>query len=180
MEELELRMYFFVPYQLTGIQQGIQSGHAALEFALKYGRYYPTHIIWTFIEKYKTWVILNGGTTNSTYDVDGTPKGSLNQIAQSLRENNIEHEVFYEPDLNEALSAVCFICDERVFNKEKYPDFFDYLISMGMRKDQLVKSIANKIDLKESCSIFYEEWTNLLGGKKNVFLRELINGKKLA
>jgi hypothetical protein len=37
---------------------------------------------------------------------------------------------------------------------------------------------------KEKCEEFfpeyYKEWTEFVGGKKNVFLRELINGKKLA
>lgn len=175
MEELELRMYFFVPYQLTGIQQGIQSGHAALEFALKYGRYNPNHIIWTFIEKYKTWVILNGGTTNNSLYTPGT----LNTIFRSLRENEIDCTPFYEPDLNDALSAVCIVCDERVFNREKYPDFFDYLVSMGVKKDFHLKQLS-KDELIETYSYYYELWVNLIGGEKNVFLRDLINGKKLA
>lgn len=186
MEELELRMYFFVPYQLTGIQQGIQSGHAALEFALKYGRYYPTHIIWKFIEKYKTWVILNGGTTNTTYDNDGTPKGSLNQIADSLFENDIEYNCFFEPDLNDALTAVCFICDERVFNKDKYPMFKDYLSNEyvdGFSRENKLKFNSIKYDyesLKQEYPIHYSEWVDLVGGEKNAFLKNLIDGKKLA
>jgi hypothetical protein len=165
MEELELRMYFFVPYQLTGIQQGIQSGHAALEFALKYGRYNPNHIIWDFIEKYKTWVILNGGTTNSGHR--GSVVGSLNVIENSISIYNLSADVndkidverFFEPDLNDTMTAVCFICDERVFNKVKYPDYEGY---------------GN--DFADD----YDEWLESIGGEKNVFLRELIKDKKLA
>ena len=36
-KELELRMYFFTIYQLSGIQKGIQAGHAALEYARLFG-----------------------------------------------------------------------------------------------------------------------------------------------
>lgn len=186
MKELELRLYFFVPYQLTGIQQGIQSGHAALELALKYGRNNPNHIIWDFIEKHKTWVILNGGTTNSTYDNDGTPKGSLNQISDSLYQNNIEFERFFEPDLNDAMTAVCFICDERVFDRENYPMFKEYLLNnyvdgFSYNMKQEFHSIKyDSLKLKEKFPVHYREWVDLVGGEKNAFLKELIDGKKLA
>ena len=80
--ELEKRMYFFVPYQLTGIQQGIQCGHAALEYARKYWN--DIYFI-DFRENWKTWVILNGGTTNNNPDKLGT----LNQIHNQLLENEI-------------------------------------------------------------------------------------------
>ncbi len=30
---LEQRMYFFVPYNISEIQKGIQAGHAALQYA---------------------------------------------------------------------------------------------------------------------------------------------------
>jgi hypothetical protein len=37
---------------------------------------------------------------------------------------------------------------------------------------------------KEKCQElfpeYYQEWTEFIGGEKNIFLRELINGKKLA
>jgi hypothetical protein len=194
MEELELRMYFFVPYQLTGIQQGIQSGHAALEFALKYGRYNPNHIIWDFIEKYKTWVILNGGTTNSGHR--GSLVGSLNVIENSIAIYNstadvndkIDVERFFEPDLNDTMTAICFICDERVFDRVKYPDCMDFIINKmyeQARKNtpeeniKLLKSMSIE-KIKEIFPEYYNEWAESIGGEKNVFLRELIKDKKLA
>jgi len=192
MEELELRMYFFVPYQLTGIQQGIQSGHAALEFALRYGRYNPDHMIWTFIERYKTWVILNGGTTNHGYAQAN--KGTLDEIYRNIIVYNVEArlddkidvEKFCEPDLNDALTAVCFIVDERVFNKEKYPDFKDYLSQKyvdGFSREFKYKFNSIKYDyslLKIQFPVYHQEWLTLIGGEKNAYLKELLNGKKLA
>ena len=191
----ELRMYFFVPYQLTGIQQGIQSGHAALEFALRYGRYNPNHIIWNFIEKYKTWVILNGGTTNLGYN--GSEKGSLDLIWSSMIDYNVsaqlddklDMERFYEPDLNDAMTAICFVCDERVFNKELYPNFMDWVLDVKMYPTALMEmpkmneNMLRRLPKEKYTELFpeyYQEWTEFVGGEKNVFLRELINGKKLA
>jgi hypothetical protein len=159
-EALELRMYFFTIYQLTGIQKGIQCGHVALEYAYVFGE--EEQYI-DFIENWKTWVILNGGTTSDAIEVESY-RGSLNQIAMELEDNGIDHATFREPDLNDSLTALCFIADERVFNRVKYPDFepsFD--------------------DDPETDEIEYEHWVEeVIGGKKNLFLRNLISGKRLA
>ena len=194
MEELELRMYFFVPYQLIGIQQGIQSGHSALKFALRFGRYNPEHIIWDFIERHETWIILNGGTTNNGNH--GSDKGTLNEIYTSIinfnitarLDDKIDVEKFYEPDLNDAMTAICVICDERVFNKEKYPDCM-YFIFNKMREKaredipvenvKLLKSLPTE-NIKALFPEYYDEWVVSIGGEKNAFLRELIKDKKLA
>lgn len=158
MKELEKRMYFFVPYQLTGIQQGIQCGHAVEQYAHKY----KDDIEYIdFVENWKTWVVLNGGTTNSNLENPGT----LNVIHRSLIDNYIKCKSFYEPDLNDALTAICFICDERVFNKEKYPDFEDLMLK-SVYEYQIVTN--------------YDQWLEFIGGEKNLFLRELLKGKRLA
>jgi hypothetical protein len=153
---MEKRMYFFVPYQLTGIQQGIQCGHAALEYSKTY-RDDEDYI--DFIDNWKTWVILNGGTTNINVEHLGT----LNAMYNSLIENDINCEAFYEPDLGDQMTAICFICDDRVFNKEKYPDYVEY-----------------ESDYIDWSSSYYNEWLEAIGGDKNLFLRELLSGKKLA
>jgi len=48
---MEKRMYFLVPYNISPIQQAIQAGHAALEYALKYGED-PDFL--DFVEYHKT------------------------------------------------------------------------------------------------------------------------------
>lgn len=190
--ELELRMYFFVPYNISPIQQGIQSGHAMGNYALTYGRNNPTHIIWDFLEIHKTWIILNGGTTNHERDFESIPVGNLNKIADLLLDKDIEFSYFIEPDLNQALSAVCFIADERVFNKKGYPDFIDYILDVKMYDEAKMKTLMESPDLwknlretpldelKEMFPEYYKEWVRFVGGVKNVFLRELLRGKKLA
>lgn len=159
MEKLEKRMYFFVPYQLTGIQHGIQCGHASLEFA---GKYWDNEIFTDFRKNWKTWVILNGGTTNTNPD----RLGSLNIIHNQLLENGINCEVFYEPDLQDAMTAVCFVCDERVFDKEKYPD--------------PIEPDDDEDDDFEYYADYKKDFIEMIGGEQNFFLRELIRGKKLA
>jgi len=148
-------MYFFVPYQLTGIQQGIQCGHAVEQYAHNY-KDDPEYI--EYVKYNRTWIVLNGGTTNS----DPNYFGSLNQILIDLRSNKIKHGYFHEPDLNNALTAVCFLCDERVFDYEKYPDY------------------ENLLNEEEFSNTNYDEWLELMGGDETLFLREIIRGKRLA
>ena len=186
-KELELRMYFFVIYQLKGIQQGIQAGHAALEYAVTYGH---TKLFEVFVDKYKTWIVLNGGTTNDSSDFEGFAVGSINRIVDSLETTNIDYAYFREPDLNDAITSVCFICDERVWNYEDYPDFVNWLLDIKMYEETKDMTTKNNPDLwvklrlypelqQEMFPEYYKEWVEMMGGKKNVFLRELIKNKKL-
>ena len=121
MENLELRMYGLVNYQLTGIQQGIQFLHAVVEYgqtAQEIGGEVLAHYN-NWANNHKTVIILNGGTTNNNVNKLGT----LNNHQKSLTDNKIAFAGFYEVDLGDQLTALAFIIDERVFNKEKYPDF---------------------------------------------------------
>jgi len=191
-QELELRMYFFVPYNISPIQMGIQAGHALGRYALRYGRYDPQHIVWDFLEKFETWIILNGGTTNDERDFEAIPVGSLNLIGDQLQENDIEFSYMIEPDLNHALTALCIICNEQVFNRKDYPDFVDWLLDVKMYKSAKNEALKNnpefwvELKLKTAEEVqglfpeYYKEWVRLLGGVKNVFLRELTRDKKMA
>ena len=184
---LELRMYFFVPYNISPIQKSIQAGHAALEYAYKNSN---GGLFIHFMDHWKTWIILDGGTTNSQRELGtGISLGSLNQIADLLKENGIDFSYFEEPDLNNALTAVCFICDERVFNREDYPDFLDYILNIKMYQEAKDGMSARGIVMLKMKTMdelilmfpdYYIQWVEFLGGKKNLFLRELIRNKKLA
>jgi hypothetical protein len=122
MENLELRMYGFVPYNISEIQKGIQFGHGVVEYSLIMDRYpglKEQYIDWAL--NHKTFIILNGGTTNNDIK-DGLYVGGLNQIAGVLNNLKIVYSRFYEPDLNGALTSINFIIDERIFNTKKYPE----------------------------------------------------------
>lgn len=187
--ELELRMYFFVPYNISPIQQAIQAGHAAIEYAYQFGK---TKLFKDFASKWKTWIILNGGTTNSTRELGtGISQGTLNQIADELDKNKIPFTFFEEPDLNDALTALCFIVDERVFNYDDYPDFVKWLLDIKMYKEAKEEANKNNPELwvklrlypnlqKEMFPEYYQEWVVFIGGEKNLFLRELLGDKHLA
>ena len=188
-EELEMRMYFFVPYNISEIQKGIQCGHAALRYARLFSADNPE--VWDFVDNHETWIILNGGTTNDQRDFDGKPLGTLNQIGDDLNENGIQFSYFIEPDLNNALTSLCFICDERVFNREDYPDFVTWLLEIKMTDAGKEQAEKNSPDLwvrlklypdlqQEMFPEYYKEWVRFMGGVKNVFLRELTQNKKKA
>ena len=186
--DLEKRMYFFVPYNISPIQQAIQAGHAALEYAVQYG---DTELFKDFANVWKTWIILNGGTTNSKRDDDLVSVGSLNQLADQLSlgdgiSSGIDHAYFCEPDLEDALTAVCFICDERVFNYKGYPDFHEWIIEQDIFEEAEknysytnLKPIPME-QLREMFPVMFPGWVRTLGGEENVFLRNLLKGKKLA
>lgn len=182
MQELELRLYGLVPYQLIGIQKGIQYGHANDEMTLRVIKTLrgkdnmPTeemdkYIDW--LEFWKTYIILNGGTTNT----NPIRLGTMNKHLSLLRENGVFCSEFYEPDLGDQLTAITFVVDERVFNKEKYPDL------KWMNDPEWGNTFPpdNPIDSKYLSG--YDEWTDWIvniGGKKNLFLRNFLKNFKLA
>ncbi len=183
---MKYRMYFFVPYNISPIQQAIQAGHAALEYAFKYYNPAAYDEFISFMKNDKTWIILNGGTTNKNFTTeDGFPPqriGSLNAIMDNLEEKGIQYSFFEEPDLNDALTAVCFLADERVWDFKTYPDLADYILHGLVMSDKeyiTVKSMR-KEQLIEEFPGHYKKWKKLIGGESNEFLRDLIRGKKLA
>ena len=171
-----LRMYFFVPYNIMPIQQGIQAGHCAEQYALKYN-IMPQ---WQeYVQDHKTWIILNGGTTNNTSSVTKNLRGSLNVIGDTLQKEEIPYASFYEPDLNDALTAVCFLADEKVYDMENYPMYDEYCSRekerMTIGKDGIVNAIHITFPEKPT-----EEYIQFVGGPKNFILKELIYRKRLA
>jgi hypothetical protein len=178
-------MYFFVPYSISDIQKGIQCGHAVEKYAYNHGQ---TSEYKDYIENSKTWIILNGGTTNGDLDNPGT----LDQIWRDIVHfNNVHHDerieikkaYFQEPDLNNALTSVCFLADERVWDYETYADV-DFYLKNKLEKTLWLETFKNGLwtydDIKIKHPELFVEWEQTLGGEKNVFLRNLIKGKKLA
>ena len=202
MKELELRMYGLVIYQLSGIQKGIQFGHAGFDYGqsakfngIEIGKYDD------WANNWKTVILLNGGTTNT----NPTRLGTLNQHFQTLKDNLITCTPFYEPDLGDQLTAVAFIVDERVFNREKYPDFDLTPFYGGERLNysEIYKDPMNPVfpncrmpafdDTGLKAKKAWKKWVKSMGdthfsepslnsGRRNLFLREFLKpgGFKLA
>lgn len=91
-------MYFLVHRSLSGICQGIQAGHAALEYAHAH-KDDPRYI--DFVENHKTFIVLNGGSDKE-----------LAEHKIILERLGIQFASFNEPDLNDCLTAIAFLMDE--------------------------------------------------------------------
>lgn len=113
------RMYGLVPYNISPIQQGIQFGHAVIEYGLQYYQDVD-YKKWSMFDK--TFIILNGGTTNLKRDDYNAFTGTLNQHAEYLSSMGVKIAQFHEPDLGDQLTAVVFLVDDRVWNRELWPD----------------------------------------------------------
>jgi len=176
-KNLEKRMYFLTLYNISDIQKGIQCGHAQNEYALNY---WNDEGFQDWAKNWKTWIILNGGTSNdASKSFYGAEKelGSMEKHLSILMENIDKFTVFYEPDLNNALTSIAFLVDERVFNKKDYPDFINYMFE--------IKQVNNlDLDVSEGYEDRYpkeyQEWVDFVGGKQNVFLREFLQQFRLA
>jgi hypothetical protein len=168
---LEYRMYGLVPYNISPIQQGIQFGHAVVEYSLINGSD-KDYIQWS--TKDKTFIILNGGTTNKSV-VNGDVVGTLNQHKNKLREYGVKVASFYEPDLGDQLTAVVFLVDERYYDFKKYPDF-------KVNYNQLEPFNPEDYVSKENQYKFWEESMSRLVGdvKKFIEIRDYLKSFKFA
>jgi hypothetical protein len=208
-EKLELRMYGFVPYNISEIQKGIQFGHAVVEYGQMVKKEKPdvewleanghryihvnnlmepsiNEIYNDWANNWKTFIILNGGTSNH---VDPEYIGSMEGILEELKKNEIALATFNEPDLNDMLSAVVFIIDERVFNRRVYLDFGDWVVEnhFGYLKNNMLTNSKIERMRKEGYFLtgnssekkLYSDWVDSVGGEKNVFLRDFLNPNKV-
>jgi hypothetical protein len=160
------RMYSMVLRQLNPMQKGIQSLHAVVE----YGEMVKSGNIDASIKKAynkwakedKTMIILDAGTS-----VD------LNNAIYELTQLNVHHAVFYEEDLHDMNTVVCFLADERVWDTKNYPSYDDFI-------QQYI------VDHNFSTPVFptEKEWRDYLFKDADpepiMKLRELIFSKKLS
>lgn len=218
MEKLELRMYGIVPYNISEIQKGIQFGHAVVEYGQMAKRFgvpqtetahssdgstyrktsYQTggaeieRAYDEWADCWKTFIILNGGTSNHSQNRyhEGEFQGTMEQHLSALKEAGIPVATFYEPDLNDMLSAVVFIVDERVFNKKSYPDFGDWIMENHYSYLADNMTTSSKIERMRLEGRFdgaqgregdlFSEWSGIVGGAKNIFLRDYLKSFRLA
>ena len=94
----ELRLYSFVNFYLSSIQQGVQTGHAAVDLVRKYNAPKGTpsqlgkqcDMVGDWADNHKTFIILNGGnfsSLNLTKDIikqSGFPWVSFSEDVDSL------------------------------------------------------------------------------------------------
>jgi hypothetical protein len=188
--KLELRMYGLVPYNISPIQQAIQFGHAVVEYG-QLVKKFPSippmrsntlEVYNDWADNWKTFIILNGGTSNHTQNRynDVEYVGTMESNLKSLQDNGIDLATFYEPDLNDMLSAIVFIVDERVFNKKDYPDFEEWFIEKYGEEYGTTKARFLAKNIKESKSEEYQSWVKSIGGETNAFLKDFLKNFRLA
>lgn len=174
---LEYRLYGWVPYNLSDKQKMIQFGHAAMEYGYAYKN---TKEFKEYITKHKTFIVLDGGTTNNQQ-----PSGMLNILNQL---DNIRTSIFHEPDINDALTAIVLLADERVFNHDKYPCPFDHVPEFRKcdfhSREQVIQALegdyATPNGPLEFNVVSYRRWVKSIGGENNAFLKWFLPRFKLA
>jgi hypothetical protein len=170
---LEYRMYGLVPYNLSPIQQGIQFGHAVVEYQQNTIGLEPMQSLYNkWATKDKTFIILNGGTTNR----DRERLGTLNKHLSEITKMGVKVGIFFEPDLGDQLTAFVFLVDERVFNRTLYPDFQEEKLPYGVRKPS--KKVETELEERNEAN--YQKWVEKVGGPTNAFLREYLKSFRLA
>jgi hypothetical protein len=167
---LKYRGYGIIPYNIKPVQAGIQYAHSIVEYVLDNFKT-KSFQLWGKISK--TAVLLDGGTSNHTIDrySDNECVGTMEQHLEMLKKNDITFSTFYETDLNDMLSCIFVIADERTFDFRKYPDP-GYTFNKETKKMEKTKEWTP--DIKPT-----KEWIENIGGEKNYFLRQYLRGMKL-
>lgn len=177
--EKELRMMGFVPYNISPMAAGIQFGHAVVEYGLHYGN--DSEYI-DFAKNYKTFIILNGGTTNS--NKDSVYYGSMDKTLEYIKNTGVlKVAEFREPDLNDALSAFVFIADEKLFDHNAYPMLEEYQKIRYCQETMIdnphitLSIIHNQETLFEQ---YREEYMEIIGGEDRYEIKKILKQARLA
>jgi hypothetical protein len=155
-------MYTLVPRILSPIAKGIQAGHSWVRFMRKFPECSEME---QWADRDETVVILDGGTSNDGVKNDGTYIGTLNSYMMELEKAGIPYAEFYEPDINDSLTAVSFLADERVWDLGYYPEFHVW---------------CGENNVESNNEDAYLQWLEMIGGSKNEFLKRFVFSKRLA
>lgn len=162
MEEKDLiqRMYAIVLYNLSPIQQGIQAQHAITEYAQSF---FNTVQYQRWAQVDKTTIILNGGSSIK-----------LEESFKYLVDNQIVDLAFFkEPDLFNGMTAIAFLADERIWDREKYPDRLPDISTTDLNTGITIVPAIHRVFNVEA---FKEQ----IGGEKNFLLKEFLSKFRLA
>ena len=169
---MEYRMYCLAERHLSIAQKTIQAAHAIVEYSLKFGD----------TEEYKHWakydktiIVLDGGNTPDM----------KNDIVK-LTDIEYNYEIFMEPDMDNFVTCITFLADERVFDYEKYGRNFEEWRNLKILENdrsQMHTDPVTGVTTMNAVYIMpptYPEWINLIGGEKQEKIKEIISTKRVA
>lgn len=115
---MQLRLYSFVNFYLSSIQQGVQTGHAAVDLVRKYKSSNNPYLqsaqaenkidmVAEWADDNKTFIILNGGN-----------RQNMQSIEEIVKSSDLPWVSFYEDEqsMGGMLTAVAVILPEFIFN----------------------------------------------------------------
>jgi len=167
-KKLTYRTYEIVLRQLNGINKGVQAEHSCKRYMWKYRNDAETALLFD----------PECPDNETTIMVDGGTHQEMVEIQRQLEEAGIKHAYFNEPDLNDCLTAITVIADERVWDRryfqrfEDFENYFETYIESEIQTDLDGVELIGKPD--------YNEWLIHIGGEKNAKLIEILNGKRLS
>lgn len=122
----EQRMCSIALRHLSGIQKGIQSAHAIVDYSLKYGD----------TPEYKRWAKRD----KTLYVLEAHSDSQLDDAYAELKKLGVNVEKFKEPDVGNVTTAIAFLLDEPVWNTQAFPNGKE-------PRDLAVRTIKNKFSL---------------------------------
>ena len=155
--EHNYRMYCLAERHLSPVQKAIQSAHAIVEFI---GHTTPADehakalAQWMDIDK--TIIILDGGNDDEMTN---------NMVI--LQDAGISFAEFREPDMGGFRTAICFLADERVFDKNTTGRSYEDYKWMAQQNPEVPW-------------LDYSHWFDMVGGSKGEILKNIIFSKRLA
>jgi len=172
--KLKLRMFHLNLYSISAIQHGIQAYHAGMEWLLKYGF---DDDLRNWLENEKTVIVLNGGTSNDEgkdYYFKQEYWGTLQVHREFLMQKGIKFTEFHEPDINNTLTSIGFLLDERIWDRTNYPNltFEDACIQLSGQQIDSENELSEKEFIRLAMIDKYGEYV--------VEMREWINKFDLA
>lgn len=125
----ELRLYTFVNFYLSSIQQGIQSAHLVHELFLKY----PTEeagfgtgeMLWDWAKNHKTMIVLNGGMNSDIHEIFYTME-QLDHTRAGVMPFACFHED--EKSLGSVMTSVAVVVPQQFYDAKQDPVTLSYVV----------------------------------------------------
>lgn len=129
----------------------IQKGVQSAHSIVEYSKkFYKSTEYIQWVNVDKTIIILDGGTYNE-----------LKECRDTLIELEVPYAAFYEEDLGNIMTSISFLVEDKIWDSKSYPAYEDELDENSSESESPV-------------------WLIMMGGKRNLTLRNFIKSKKLS